>query len=402
MTNNVIKLAPQQIKFLQYELNSNSRGSQNAGIAFEIKGPIDFNRLDQALAILVKKHDAFLMNLTYDNTNNLVHQMNDFTIQWIKHQNIENAHQAMDEARNEVLKPMDLFNQPLFEFHQYLLSNDHAFLLIKASHIIVDGPSFTAIYMQLTSLYENLESDIKTFSFKEFINLETQYASSPMGKKSIAYWQEQQRSISSIITVEDIKNIQLIEALNPSNKLDLGIIKKVARKHKTSIFNIVLFLYSKALANLFKSNDFIVGYTLTNRFQDEMRYMVGLTTHCVRLSLQDINHTTIHELMDDVKKQVTQNFTHFIVAESIEIPSFTLSYLSETIKLPDFKGLEVIKHPFNSNLKYNDSNFTLLCNERVDYIELSINCDNDIFSNQFNQNLYTQMQVEMNNMFNQE
>lgn len=399
--NNNLPLLPQQKRLLKYELNEESKGSQNAGIAFQLRGNIDFDRLDECLSQLVEFHDALKMNFSVKEDGSAVHKVNDFDIRWIKHDftNIPEERkekQALKSAEETVLAPIDVLNEPLFEFHLYKLAEDWGILLVKASHIIVDGPSFTAIYVQLSELYTGSENLVKPFSWKNFILQEMEYAKSPAGNKSAAYWQNQLIPVS--VSIQDIKNLNYSTVHNESNRLSMSELKKVAKEEKTSVFNIVIFLYTYTLAEIFRCEEFAVTYTLTNRFKEEMRHMVGLTTHNLPHVLTDISSKNVSQLISETKKQMNNSFSHFIMGECAEIPYFSLSYLSETIKLPDWDGLNVTRHPFTSNQKYNDLTYTLICSEGKDFIELGVNTSREIYKPEFDDTLFSRMKKKLSKM----
>lgn len=399
MNNNEnLPLLPQQKRLLKYELNEKSKGSQNAGIAFQLRGNIDFRRLDKCLSQLAGLHDALKMNFSVREDGSAVHKVNDFDISWIKHdftdipeKNREKL--AIKSAEETVLAPVDVLNDPLFEFHLYKLAENWVILLVKASHIIVDGPSFTAIYVKLSELYSGSGNPVKPFSWKDFVLQETEYSQSTAGKKSAEYWHK--KTIPVSVSMKDIENLDYSLVCHESNRLNISELQKIARKEKTSVFSIVIFLYTSALAEIFRRESFAVTYTLTNRFKEDMRYMVGLTTHNLPHILTDIDSKDISQLISETKKQLSSNFSHFIMGECAEIPCFALSYLSETIKLPEWDGLNVTRHPFNSNQRYNDLTYTLICSERKDFIELVVNTDRNIYKSEFDYMLFNCMKRKL-------
>lgn len=392
-----LPLLPQQKKLIGYELNDDSKGSQNAGIAFQLKGNVDFDKIDRCLEKLNDLYDTFKMNFTVDENGKAEHKINDnFKLDWIRHDMTDAEEKTVIElAEKEVQTPIDVLNNPLFEFHMYKISDENVFLLVKASHIIIDGPSFTAIYVQLSELYNGADI-VKPFMWQEFIEQETEYALSAMGKKNAEYWRNQR--IPKPIDREDIEKINYSSADKQDNRLSIVKLKAIAKKNKTSIFNILLFLYNVSLAELFGRDDFAVTYTITNRFKENMRYMVGLTTHNIPYVLENIDSKDTVQLITETKKQLNNGFSNFIMGECAEIPVFTLSYLSETIKLPEWNGLEVIRHPFNGKQNYGDMTYTLICSERKDFIELVVNTDRRIYRQEFDYMLFGIMKKKLDSI----
>ena len=174
------------------------------------------------------------------------------------------------------------------------------------------------------------------------------------------------------------------------------LIRKTAKRAKTSVFNILLLTYTLALAEIFSHDDFAVDYTLTNRFREDMRCMVGLTTHSLPFVLQNISHLSFLDMVDAVKKQQNEGFQNFVMADNAASNQFCLSYLSETIRMPGWEGVSVERRPFNGNQKYGDLSCTLICSEKKDFIELRLNKDSEIYPQEFDSCLFFRMNKILN------
>ena len=129
--------------------------------------------------------------------------------------------------------------------------------------------------------------------------------------------------------------------------------------------------------------------------------MVGLTTHNIPYVLENIDSKDTAQLIAETKKQLNNGFSNFIMGECAEIPLFTLSYLSETIKLPEWNGLEVIRHPFNGKQNYGDMTYTLICSEQKDFVELVVNTDRRIYRQEFDYVLFRTMKKKLNSIFSE-
>lgn len=77
-------------------------------------------------------------------------------------------------------------------------------------------------------------------------------------------------------------------------------LQKMADENKTSVFNIMLFLYACSLARIFNKDGFIVNYTIADRFESKNMYLAGYTTSNVPCVLRNIKSSSCELLLKNV------------------------------------------------------------------------------------------------------
>ena len=113
-------LLQEQVRLLNYELIMNTQGSQNAGIALELKGKVDVEKLNRALIKLGKKIDTFNYKLYKDKDGKILQVKTEKDLKWIKVDiNKINCDsklcRALEMINEENKKPFKIFNEPLFK-----------------------------------------------------------------------------------------------------------------------------------------------------------------------------------------------------------------------------------------------------------------------------------------------
>lgn len=389
-----IPILPQQKRFVTYEMREESKGCQNVGIVLKLEGNTDIKRFDEILEKLVRINDAFFVRMVSNPDGTISQEFcDDYKFHWVRHDmtafsESEREQKAFSDAEQEVCQKTDIFHEPLFAFHLYEISEHCVLLLIKANHTIVDGSSFSAIYAQLADFW-NQKIPPAVCTWKEFVAWETELIASEKGKQSLEYWKS--NNVSEIsVSVPKLSGISAEEKSIP-----LEMLKKTSRLYKTSIFNVMLYLYTVSLAELFEQETFSVNCTMTNRFEESMRYMVGLTTHSFPYVLKDISKSLPSELIAETKKQMCESFSNFYTGEYTTLSPFTLSYFSETVKLPEWNGLTVTQHPCNGSQNYRDMTYTLFCKEKKDVLELEINTDRTVFTQDFDNVLFAKIKNKL-------
>lgn len=387
-----LPLLPQQKKFVSYELKEESKGSQNAGIVIELKGAIDRKRLEKALTQVAEEYDALHYMLKRNLHGEILQVYSQNAIVWEKvdcrnypQEQRKETVLAMAKVENE--KAMDLFEEAMAKFFMYELAEDWVCLYIKINHVIIDGPSFRAIYTRLYQYYYGKDVK-KSITWSIFVDDEMRALKSAEGKNSCLHWKSIENKMPIEVSLTDIKNVELIlEKKAADNKISKYMLDKLARKNKTSPFQLLLFAYNMALARVFDRNAFAVSYTITDRFEEEKRYMAGLTTHSCSHILWDIHQKKLNQMLAESKRQVTEGFKYYIASECIGLPVFSISYLTETIKMPEWEGLEIKHYPLQGKRNQHDLSYMLMCTEIEDMVEFSVVADEEIYCEAFSQKL---------------
>ncbi|SHM60482.1 condensation domain-containing protein [Ruminococcus flavefaciens] len=405
--SDIIPILPQQKKLVQSELIDKSRGCQNTGIAFEIKGRIDNEKLDCMLEELQKRHDAINYCLVKNSRGEIFQRRIPVFQKWIVHE-AANEYPDFEEKRKAALRYaeavnneyMDLFSSPMYEFHKYIINDDHIILHIKASHIITDGPSISVLYKDMGDWFSNgafMNDDV--CSWHDFVIAENEYFSSEKGNADRTYWEEiscgwkKEQELSGLSF--DKQNNEYEE--KSEFTLELAAINSIARQKRMSPFNLMLFVYNAALIKIWGVNELSVGYTMTDRFSKGKRNMVGMTTHHLKHHLKK-DGRPLSEHIEESRSQVNNSFSHYMLGECIGEAEFTLSYLSQIVLFPEWKGVDIEVHTMNGNQRYASLDYTLMCREEGDVLKMSMCADHDVYDLRFNSMLEKYMKEVLNEL----
>ena len=418
-------LLKQQIKILPYELKSESKSSQNTGFAFEIKGNIKKEKIISAINKLCKEHDAIRTHLDVSMNGELVQISSDDGNACIIHDmqgysKGKGLEQSLAEIKRMNRIPMDIFVDPMIAFHMYILGENDILIYVRSNHILIDGPSLRVIYATiLNSIVEtsanDKANDITPLSWEDFVKRELEYESSDKGLAEKKYWESYQKNMPSAINDEDVRcaiaksgdklykdiNIGKTKSSNIDGKisnLPMDKLNTAAKNNKTSVFNVTLFLYTYALGQIFDRDEISVNYTVSNRFNESARYTIGLTTHTVPHTVKGLKWKSGSDVFVESKAEFERNLGKHIIADNYCNSPFTMSYLSETVKIPEPEGYEFITHTIPGTCNQNDINLILMCNEKKESLELSIVADKNIYNDVFFDRLYLRMADILNSL----
>lgn len=392
-----LRILKNQAKLFKYELRNDTRGSQNVGFAVWLKGKLDMKVLSEALSRICKEDNALHMSFDIDDTGYIIHRENKIVDGFGLHDCTRyevntRVEKILSEIRKLNAKPMNIFNENLYEFHLYQLSKDEHILFIKASHLIADGPSIRALYGKLAAYYSGQEV-VASGSWSDFVKERQNYEESSKGKADREYWERLVKKEDMYVPYETVRKVALEGTLiNESDKLPQDSLQKVANENRTSVFNVVLYLYAYALARIFDKDEFVVNYTIADRFESKNMYLAGLTTSNVPYVLKNIKGSSSEELLKKSIGDFEDAFKHFKMADVLPNAQFTISYLTKTVKLPEWKELESKIYPIESEVSCKDISYSLMCIEdKQGDITINVIADKDIYNENFNKKVIRTM-----------
>ena len=162
----------------------------------KIPGLIDPHLFEQAINLLVKKHDALRTILikneegiplqTYETDINVSVPLWDFS----EEVNPEKFTKKWMLKRSS--EPFSLIGHLLFRFDLIKVSNECYYCLMQYHHLITDGYTNTLLTRSLADIYTQLAHqktpDLKSNTYSRFIDYDAAYADSELFEKQRKYW----------------------------------------------------------------------------------------------------------------------------------------------------------------------------------------------------------------------
>lgn len=172
----------------------------NQSVLLKSKGKIDQISLQKAVSELIMHHDALRMTFIeneiggWDQINNDERKI-DFQVNFHDLCHLNSPFEEMTKLGEVLQSTINLSQGPLFRVaHFRLKDGDRIGLIIH--HLVVDGVSWRILLEDLSDLYLSYNSKttpklpLKTDSFKDWAQLQIEYANQPDLIKEKAYWEE--------------------------------------------------------------------------------------------------------------------------------------------------------------------------------------------------------------------
>ncbi|MBQ3566906.1 MAG: hypothetical protein IJA12_06980, partial [Oscillospiraceae bacterium] len=157
-------------------------------------------------------------------------------------------------------------------------------------------------------------------------------------------------------------------------------LNKIARKFKTSQFNVMLFVYHIILSDLLKTNDTIVGFSCANRLNKEFYKTIGYLSRAVQHRMIINDTDKLSDLLEISKVKCNENLANQQTSHYNDNSQFYISFQNFISKKKQEESILVpIKIPVKRVLDF----FTMIVFEKSDELTLMLNGDEDIFSSDF-------------------
>jgi amino acid adenylation domain-containing protein len=332
----------------------------NAPGAFQLSGPLDLDVLAKALEGLVERHE--ILRTTYQVIDAKPAQVfgpaqpveiNIVDLRGLPADEQQTRSQSI--LTNESRYRFDLVNGPMMRPTVIRLATDEHILMLNMHHIATDGYSRTAIYRDLTLLYEAFSRGLPS----PLTPLQIQYADYAVWQRAwldqgiadvqLEYWKRKlARAPSRLDLPTDFTRppVRSWVGDNMSLMLDLAsreTLRGTARRGDATLFVALLATFGVLLGRYSGQDDIVVGTPFAGRNRTELESMVGYFINPLALRLDLSGDPTFSELLSRVRETTLEAFAHADVPyESVVRATNPQRDLSQT---PVFQAMMVFHNP---------------------------------------------------------
>ena len=145
-----------------------------------IEENVDFEKLEQAIKLVCKKHSNFKLRMKIKE-GNIMQELSeniDCKIEFIDVLDLVELNQKRDKI---VRTPFNIENNYLFKFYIFKFKNGQGAFMLNIHHLISDGWTLAFICNEIIKTYSALKQNQKIenqaqYSYMEFINSEKEYS----------------------------------------------------------------------------------------------------------------------------------------------------------------------------------------------------------------------------------
>lgn len=273
----------------------------NLCLAFKILGEISIEHLKKSVTRVIRENKAMHSKITIKNGKYYIYD-DEFQNYNIRIYQVESMNQAITEARKYGSIPIDVFNNIPIEAVLFQISHKENLLLLKTHHVIADATSLILIVKNIIKYYisPNMKEIPEYGSYFEFMNSEEEFAKTDKAKKETIFWEQEFAGYKPIRFSTDYS-----KANGPSYNIgrfsfDTKRLQSVAKKYKTSVFNVVLTIFHLAFAKINNVSDTALYYLFENRLEPKYGETIGCITRAIanRYTFEE------NEIIDSMHKKM--------------------------------------------------------------------------------------------------
>ncbi|VDG18051.1 non-ribosomal peptide synthetase NpsA [Lactobacillus plantarum WCFS1] [Lactiplantibacillus mudanjiangensis] len=374
--------------FILYEFDHNST-DYNEQTVLDCTGRIDTQRLQQALATLIKRHEILRTSFKHQSGQYLQQVMPDNTLDF---KTIE----ATDDFKH-LVQPFDLEKGQAMRVrvvHQVA----HDAIFIDKHHIITDGTSENVFYDELEKLYRHQSLPDLTVQYKDysvwFNDLDT--------SQEKRWWNTELADYQRLELTTDHPWTKNHLAIGRTLKLPFSshLVKQLhafARASKTSEYMVLFSTISLLLGKMYHSSDFVLGTVTSGRVEPSTEDMLGMFVNTLPIRVKPNGEVTAAAYLQTIKQTLlkaldNQNYQFEDIVNDLHATSDVGNPLFDCMFV--YQNTATMTHDFDGPAMRNDyetdaSKFAMTF-EVIDadnQMELRLNYDSALFDEQTITNL---------------
>lgn len=290
----------------------------NIGGTVRMKGKVDFELLERAIHVVVKKTEGIRHRFTEldEEIQQYVGEVQRFSIRFVDFSSYPHSEEKFAAwVRQEAEKPFQLYDNDLFDFALFKIGDHDNGYLIKVHHIVTDGWSMNILVQQICDTYLKLLrgepiTDKQNESYISRIHQEQNYLGSDRFLKNKRFWNEK---FATLPEKMNNKGLDCAEGKRETYCLSSGQsnrIKEFATMHQSSVYAFFVALYLVYLYKMTHHADQIIGMPVFNRSGKKEKNTVGMMTSTMPFRFQMDGEMSIQQLVEEVNRELKLCYFH--------------------------------------------------------------------------------------------
>ncbi|MDR1960753.1 MAG: AMP-binding protein, partial [Gracilibacteraceae bacterium] len=255
--------------FLQEQKNNPTTSFLNLNTAVSLSGPLDIDKLEKSLRVLLQKHRVLRSVYRQDSSGQFIRKLAEIP-ECILQRVLCPEGKIIGEINARNL-PFDIGGAcPLYRFSLFEIDPENHVLHLCVFHSLLDGPGIQIFFEELAALYSGKITGLEqmTTDFLDFLDYAVWRDSNPKAALDNKFYR--------LMLAGALENNIPMKVPSPpptakcdgifQRTLDLDIVEKAAKKYTVSIFTLFVGALGLTLGKYSKSNDVVMRILMNPRF----------------------------------------------------------------------------------------------------------------------------------------
>ncbi|WP_440974850.1 non-ribosomal peptide synthase/polyketide synthase [Pseudomonas koreensis] len=319
-----LSFAQQRLWFLAQMEGANT--AYNIPVALRLRGRLDDQALQQALARIVARHETLRSRFAQFNDaaqvliapvdTGLLLRVEDLR----QHPQPEETLQAL--IQGEASAPFDLQDDPLIRGRLVRLADDHHVLLLTLHHIISDGWSMGVLTRELMALYQAFSHGQPdplpplALQYTDYAVWQRRWLSGEVLQRQSEYWQQTLAGAPALLMLptdrprpaqQDYAGSSVAVVLD--ERLSAGL-KALGQRHGVTLYMTLMSAWAMLLSRLSGQAEVVIGSPVASRTRAEIEGLIGMFVNTLALRIDTAGALSVEALLARVKAQTLQAQAH--------------------------------------------------------------------------------------------
>jgi len=331
----------------------------NIGGYVKIPGAIDPVLFEQAVNLLVQKHDTLRTMLTK------VADEDGVPMQTIASQlavtlpvrdfaaDAQPDDAALAWMQQRFIEPFELTKRPLFRYDLLKIREDYYYWLLQYHHLIIDGYGIAMLNRSLAEIYTHTLNgqtpNLDSHSYISFIENDRAYIESAIFDKQRQYWLSKYPTPPEPLFTPHYRSNYTDKLIGSGCEVIYlprdfyNRLNKLAKQHNATLFHLLLGAFYVYFTRTAQRDDFAIGLPVLNRANANFKKTAGLFTGVSPTLFNFGKDLSFAELLRQINKTLKANYRH---------QRFPVSEINRAVGL----GLER-SQLFDINLSYENHDY---------------------------------------------
>jgi acyl carrier protein len=304
------------------------RDADHIPAAFRFRGPLDPGRLQKALDLIVRRHEALRTTFTFQDgaLMQVVAPEHNVQIELLRlstNESEEPEQWLEAKTRELIARPFDLFTGPLIEARLLSVNeNDHVFIVVM-HHSVSDGWSLDILYKELRANYEALEKNLPTaelpelpVQYPDFAVWKRRSLEGPLLNNDLDYWKQKLTGAPALTDLPaDFSPTETGDPKAGAETVDFDArsmqhLQTICRRDSVTPFMVLLASLAISLRKWTGQEDLVIGTVVAGRVRREIENLIGCFINFLPLRVAAPASISALEILSQVRASVAEGQDH--------------------------------------------------------------------------------------------
>jgi len=302
-------LSAAQRRLYSFQQMNRTSIAYNSPNAYVLAEKIDKEKLELAFKKLIQRHDSlrtsFHLEQNYPGyTAQRIHHWVEFAPAYYEVETKE----SMEEILEHFAQPFDLSRPPLLRIGLIKTGEGQQVLVYDMHHIITDGTSMEILIREFMTLYAGKELPALRLQYKDYAQWQSSEAWQGTIEKQEEFWLRTfagEKSVLDLPTDYARPRVQSFEGSALSFTLDkekMQELNKLAKENESTLFMVVLALFSLLLSRLSGQEDIVIGTGVEGRRHFDLMNIMGMFVNTLAIRTHPGKNKRFGDFLKEVKE----------------------------------------------------------------------------------------------------